>query len=65
MDKPPRGSDRRSKADRREEERRTGDRFAADSWRFGGGVNQRSGVERRSGKDRREIQETEKTDHGA
>jgi hypothetical protein len=46
-------SERRSGLERRHEERRIGDRFAADGWRLVGGVNRRHEGDRRSGFDRR------------
>lgn len=46
-------SERRSGLERRNEQRRLGDRFAADGWRLVGGVNRRHEGERRSGFDRR------------
>lgn len=47
------GSERRSGKDRRMVNRRIGDRFAADAWRFSGQPNRREGVDRRAGVERR------------
>lgn len=49
------GPERRSLADRRVAQRRTGDRFAADAWRYSGQPNRRNGRDRRSGVDRRQL----------
>ena len=47
------GFERRSGDDRRLVNRRLGDRFAADSWRYSGQPNLRDGADRRSGIERR------------
>lgn len=48
------GAERRSGDDRRLDNRRLGDRFAADAWRYSGQPNQRSGADRRSSIERRQ-----------
>lgn len=53
------GPERRSGIDRRHSKRRTGDRFAADSWRFSGQPNRRSGEDRRDSSERRKFRRAE------
>jgi EAL domain-containing protein (putative c-di-GMP-specific phosphodiesterase class I) len=47
------GTERRLGQDRRMANRRLGDRFAADAWRYSGQPDRRSGHDRRDGEDRR------------
>ena len=53
MSQPSSGAERRSGLDRRQVERRIGDRFAYDAWRYTGRQNRRTASERRSGIERR------------
>lgn len=53
MSEPITGPERRSGADRRQWERRAGDRFAYDAWRYSGRENLRRGIDRRYGVERR------------
>ncbi len=53
MSQPFSGAERRNGLDRRQSERRIGDRFAFDSWSHSGRQNLRRGIDRRLGTDRR------------
>ncbi len=55
MSQPSSGAERRSGLDRRQVERRIGDRFAYDAWRYTGRQNRRTASERRSGIERRGL----------